>query len=639
MTTALLQLTNTRADCALCNYRVEGHFDRERFTDQEAKAGLKLLSNPGTRVALREDRSDLKHTDISWESPLLAGLRQKTAELIFKNMRVLQLTEGCSGGCKSCGNGADFGVKDQLSFKDIRNIFRVHGHRFRSNHVFPYYGSDPLDYQDPKTGHTYLNVSHLFKTECGYMPGLRTIVPRGKVQLAKDLADFGIRFGISLSYMNTGRLKHDWPELFDPSTLKQKYPTVDIDRIKFNRSLNQKTSSADADPLENFEGIGCFDGLLLTPAGFYNVIQGVGTPDFPEAQMRIKIDPSQFNLPLPDHKIDAKELLTMGVVSNSALMHNGYQGYNAGLQYFFNFAGESAFRGNIIEISNHTQKRAYRVNFLTGTAEPAADWEYQMTRSYFITAMAYELCKTSDTSRPIFICHGDYENLKLIFAGMESELEQLGHIYNLDAIYKAVPNIIRKFYHLHPSDLTALSDTEFSLKFTTPIINALANIDWSKACTPQELESFIAERFKITPQSFKDMFGPDINVERTILRAVFSGIVTAAEAFSNLPAEQKKCAEYEGLRFLLGSEFPAIVSQHLKKLPISPNEVELVVKLVKQFNLHGLGISFPLDCLYSEFKFYNIIAEAYVTQLGELAKKQLQDARIVELLEQPVEVA
>ena len=634
MTNALLKLTNTRTDCALCNYRVEGHFDRERFSAEQAKAALKLLSHPSTRVALREERSSLKHTNIRWDSPLLAGLDQKTAKLIFKNIRVLQLTEGCSGGCKACGNGAELGVKAQLSFKDIRNIFRAHGERFRANHVFPYYGSDPLDYQDPKTGHTYLDVSHLFRTECGYIPGLRTIVPRGKVSLAKELADFGIRFGISLSYMNTGRLKHDWPELFDAKTLKQKYPTVEVDRIKFNHSLNSKTNSAADDPLENFEGIGCFDGLLLTPAGFYNVIQGVGTPDFPEAQMRVEIDPSKFNLPLPDHKIDAKELLTMGVVSNSALMHNGHQGYNAGLQYFFNFAGESAFRGNIIEISNHTQKQAYRVDFLTGIAEPAADWEYQMTRSYFITAMAYELCNTSDIFRPIFICHGDYENLRLIFDGMEAELEQLGHIYNLDAIYKAVPNIIRKFYHLHPSNLTALSDTEFSLKFTTPILGALANIDWSKASTPQELEDFIAERFKITPQSFKDLFTADINVERTILRAVFSGIVTAAEHFSGLPQPQKNCAEYAGLRFLLGSEFPAIVSQYLKKLPASPNEDEMVSRLVKQFNLHGLGINFPLDCLYSEYSFYNLVADAYITRLGELAKKQLQDARIVELLEE-----
>ena len=226
--------------------------------------------------------------------------------MIAANIGAIELTQGCSIGCYFCGFEAKRGVTGVVAFSALERFLKEYGHLFREgeriNHHLPmlYYATDPLDYQDPKTGHNYRDVLKLFRETTGKCPPTITAVPKGKEELWMELlADEEIVLRTSLSVMNRGRLK---------SYLRKKFKADDVDIYVFEganvyspcgeensgfKYLELKVNDFNGSKFTLFRvdcrnvddsilylgknkkklsprGIGCFNGVLMRPAVIQN---------------------------------------------------------------------------------------------------------------------------------------------------------------------------------------------------------------------------------------------------------------------------------------------------------------------------------------------------------------------------------
>jgi hypothetical protein len=257
---------------------------------------------------------------LDFDSPLLRETPKHLFPLLLGNLRAMQLTLGCNVGCSFCGVGAPAGVTDSFTYRDIHSLLVLGGEYFRSTLPPFYWASDPLDWEGHERWHdlslTYREASELAGLYAGYFPYLSTAVPNGKEDRARSLLDLIGR--ISLSYTNQQRLRERMPELFTNES------DLYVAQIPVNPYLNVRTRdneklktylSEKGAGFEKEDAIGCLDGVLLTPKGYFNLVQFRSPSlNYPEAQITQRIDLAKLERSLPDSEVELSELLSGGIV-------------------------------------------------------------------------------------------------------------------------------------------------------------------------------------------------------------------------------------------------------------------------------------------------------------------------------------
>ncbi|MCK5490872.1 MAG: hypothetical protein KAI67_03445 [Candidatus Pacebacteria bacterium] len=214
-------------------------------------------------------------------------------ELVLSNLAAIQLTFGCSKKCPFCGVDAVPGVKDQISYTELANLYRNYSTELCKTNPFLYWASEPSDYEDKSVEKTYQDVHQLASEYAGYNPGIVTrktdeewlnfIGAQENIRLSLDsLTDNKYEevkmkaddIGIRIDYEEISRREHK-------KGIGMSYKgdkNENIRRMKPERTGGEK-------------GIGCLDGILLTPRGLYNVVllDEVGNK-YPQGQIIVPLE-------------------------------------------------------------------------------------------------------------------------------------------------------------------------------------------------------------------------------------------------------------------------------------------------------------------------------------------------------------
>lgn len=198
-------------------------------------------------------------------------------KIILSNVGAIQLTFGCSKGCPFCGFDAIKGVREYIPYPQLANLFQRYGVELGKTSPFLYWASEPSDYVDPVHEKTYRDVHQLAATYAGYFPHITTR------NYDKDFLDFvesttflGSKHRISAEYAHE-----------DTVEVLKKYKVVGVLEGGHRRGLGVSLGTENEEDRQANEiagGIGCFDGVLITPRGIYNVFQASRTEELPQAQ-------------------------------------------------------------------------------------------------------------------------------------------------------------------------------------------------------------------------------------------------------------------------------------------------------------------------------------------------------------------
>lgn len=196
---------------------------------------------------------------------------EQELELIFKNMGAIQLTFGCSKGCPFCGFDALPGVREYLSYSQIANVIEKYGKNFPEGFLF-YYASEPSDYKFEDK--TFKHVQQLFFHYTGKKTHVTTNETKD-LEWLKFIEKNAKDPRVSLYSKSSSR--------FDLEEIK-KLGIFSIGEKREHLKGIGKSIEEDSS-LVGRRGIGCSQGILMTPRGMYNVIQVPISNKFPQGQI------------------------------------------------------------------------------------------------------------------------------------------------------------------------------------------------------------------------------------------------------------------------------------------------------------------------------------------------------------------
>lgn len=212
-------------------------------------------------------------------------------EIVISNIRAIQLTYGCSKRCAFCAIDAVPGVKDHIPYSQLANLFKKHGKLMKDSEPFLYWASDPSDYTSKEglEDRTYEDVHQLALEYAGYDPHItskETDDPRWiEFMKAAGTGKGGRRIS---AY---GATKEKYKELGEKMRGGRDYVDVlglETEHIKGIGVSQNKFGTVSPDEL--VKGIGCKEGLVLTPRGLYSVVQVPVSKEFPQGQIFVPFE-------------------------------------------------------------------------------------------------------------------------------------------------------------------------------------------------------------------------------------------------------------------------------------------------------------------------------------------------------------
>ncbi len=198
-------------------------------------------------------------------------------DILFSNTGAIQLTFGCSGGCQFCGLDAPEGIREHIPFFQLSNLFHKFNFSLKKSDPFLYWASEPHDYSYRKwlRKKTYKDVHNLASRQLGYQPHITT-----RISFDKQWFDFVSKRG------KRSRLSVFGSSLEKIKELKKK---TTIELYGKNRNHYQGLGMSFQKDIPHKKrplvGIGCFNGVLLTPRGIYNIIQVPVSSKYPQGQV------------------------------------------------------------------------------------------------------------------------------------------------------------------------------------------------------------------------------------------------------------------------------------------------------------------------------------------------------------------
>lgn len=207
---------------------------------------------------------------------------EKQLEMIFSNVKAIQLTFGCSKGCAFCGFDAIKGVREHIPYSQLANMFQRYGKELSKGEPFLYWASEPSDYASKEglEDRTYEDVHELAVQYAGYDPGVTSFNLTDKKWI-----DFMAR---KTSAYRTGRRLSVFGMKEEKLQALQHRVRESEEEIKFSGKKAQRVSLfgkeykhvkgmgktfEEEEDVEDVPkaGIACVDGVLLTPRGLFNL--------------------------------------------------------------------------------------------------------------------------------------------------------------------------------------------------------------------------------------------------------------------------------------------------------------------------------------------------------------------------------
>ena len=190
-----------------------------------------------------------------------ADVRRK----IFENLGALQLTYGCNVGCDFCGFDAIHGARKHIPFETIEWMIDEYGREIKENDTFFYYASEGPDYTAVRSSGNkadYDDVLQLCTEKLDWHPFTGTTAKERHHPVLRKMIDNKHSFLVSVT--------SEEESIAVPDDIRLSKLHVGLNRniktVPLGTSALRQGQIAD-------EGIGCFDGTLITPAGVYSVIQ------------------------------------------------------------------------------------------------------------------------------------------------------------------------------------------------------------------------------------------------------------------------------------------------------------------------------------------------------------------------------
>lgn len=219
--------------------------------------------------------------------------------IVLGNMTSEEFTHGCSSGCSDCYLNVPAGVRSQITLESQDNLYATYGVEITHN-VLPYNASDYMDWNGDPQGPVALYLLHRkYRSDDPYY--VSTYFPQGKEpqmallmeEMIKDLAvnsslQRNIRFSLRskttdkrieermkldkrLEIIKLG-LKQKLGKKYEPriSNFFQNHLHYNGDsflRIPLGRDFDKQDK--DWDRFRDIATPGCYDGIVLSPHGFY----------------------------------------------------------------------------------------------------------------------------------------------------------------------------------------------------------------------------------------------------------------------------------------------------------------------------------------------------------------------------------
>lgn len=204
-------------------------------------------------------------------------------KLIFSNLAAVQLTFGCSKGCPFCGFDAIPGVRDHIPYSHLANLFQKYGKEIGDAMPFLYWASEPSDYKDIIDGNewTYQDIHQLASEYAEYKPHITSRNIKDKEWL-EFLGAEGTKPRLSV-LEGAEKVKE----------IEKEIGGSKVEIMNINQREGMGLSIQNEESQRSIEvsgsdilGIGCKNGVLITPRGVYNVINLFGTNnEFPQGMI------------------------------------------------------------------------------------------------------------------------------------------------------------------------------------------------------------------------------------------------------------------------------------------------------------------------------------------------------------------
>lgn len=254
---------------------------------------------------------------------------------IFSNIGAVQLTYGCSMACKLCGLDALPGVREHIPFPQVKHLLQQFGNIFPKEGIntFFYYASDPWDYKSEDDGEKrdFKDVYRLAKEFTQKSSCIRTRKVTD-VQWFYDLGELkeGENFNAEISTLG-----------LSSGQIYALYGKVDNEKLDVLGSRDRRGIGRDI--LESPDsikgpGIGCFDGVVLTPRGLYSSVQLCVSEQYPQGMAIVPFERCDIDRVKVGMRIE--EALQYVIPIHRNIKGSGNVKYENGLSEFEVYTGE-----------------------------------------------------------------------------------------------------------------------------------------------------------------------------------------------------------------------------------------------------------------------------------------------------------
>lgn len=262
----------------------------QRFTQRPFRAGIDVVT-PSPEMA-----KIIPSVDIT---PFVEQHTEDERKIVLDNMGSQEATHGCSSGCSDCYLKAPVGVRSQITLNSLDKLYATYGTEI-THIIVPYNASDFMDWEGDPKGPVALYLLHRkYDHEDPYY--VSTYFPLGKEpqmallmeEMIKDLAanpslQRNIRFSLrrkTIDQRIEERIQLYERLQFVQQRLIKKLGKKDEPHINhfFQNNIHSNGDNYLRTPLgrdfdkhnknwDKFRDIatpGCYDGVVLSPHGFY----------------------------------------------------------------------------------------------------------------------------------------------------------------------------------------------------------------------------------------------------------------------------------------------------------------------------------------------------------------------------------
>ncbi len=242
----------------------------------------KIRKKIDERIAI--ERKDLLSREDCLPLDLESKFTEEELNYIFSHLGAIQPTFGCSKACSFCGFDAVRGVREEIPFAQLKNLFEKYGRQMGVSKFLLYYASEPSDYDRYPELHD-LAVKYAYQS-----PDITT--NEGNDEWVSFLEKIRSSIRFSLGVVRKEDAFKDYRTVVIDGEEHDIRVVSSILRGSEGKHKKGIGVSYESSEKETDNGIGCLHGsILLTPRGLYRVSQTKISEEYPQGQMVVPLGP------------------------------------------------------------------------------------------------------------------------------------------------------------------------------------------------------------------------------------------------------------------------------------------------------------------------------------------------------------